>query len=104
MIQYKDYYISFDGLYPVINKGVISKSGKNKGELVLSPIYYPRDAEGVVKALLRLESNKVGTTTETLEELVKEIDKVSKRIEKHFKDKVIDKEKWCEKNTRKEKR
>ncbi len=74
MIRYKDYAITTDSEYPTVCRVTIMKSGKNKGEEAITPIYFPRDMLGAFTALQRITTTDATRDCKTLAAAIKAID------------------------------
>jgi len=52
--RFKGYFVSLSGEYPVVSKVTTRKTGKNVGEEIVTPIYFPRDIKGAFRILERI--------------------------------------------------
>jgi len=75
MIKYKTWAISTSGEYPVVGKITKAKTGKQAGEEVFTPVYYPRDMLDAFTILLRVTTVDASRECKTLKQAVTAIEK-----------------------------
>ena len=91
MLRFGNHVITFDSEYPVVQTIKVRKEGKNVGEEVIAPIYFPRDLLGALRSVQRITTTHTAGTAKDIKHLIELLEKQQEElitvVEKHCKQK-----------------